>query len=168
MKPFHRADLLKIAEADQPAILALNNRHARETSWLEPAKLRHLLGQAYLARRIGQDDALLLAFDENADYDSANFLWFRQRYRRFAYVDRIIVAEHARGQGLARRLYEALFDKATADGHTMVACEVNRDPPNPGSDAFHAALGFEEVGRAAIYGGERTVRYLVRPLGGGG
>lgn len=158
------ADLTPLDEEALPAILALNNEHARELSWLEMPKLRHLVGQAFLALRAGEADAFLLAFDQDADYDSENFLWFRARYPRFAYVDRVAVASHARGRGLARAFYEALFAKARAAGHTMVACEVNSDPPNPGSDAFHAAMGFREVGSAAIYGGERTVRYFVREL----
>ncbi len=158
------ADLEPIGEEALPAILALNNEHARELSWLELPKLRHLVGEAFLAIRAGKADAFLLAFDQDADYDSENFLWFRARYPHFAYVDRVAVAGHARGRGLARAFYEALFAKARAAGHTLVACEVNSDPPNPGSDAFHAAMGFREVGSAAIYGGERTVRYFVREL----
>ena len=157
-------DAKPIDLASRPAILTLNNAHARETSWLDPDRFDHLIGQAYLALRVGEADTFLLAFDQDADYDSANYVWFRARYPRFAYVDRIIVAEHARGRGLARLLYERLFERALVDGHTMVACEVNSDPPNPGSDAFHAAMGFAPVGEATIYGDERTVRYLVRPL----
>ena len=153
-----------ITGADLAAVLDLNNRHARELSLLDAAKLDRLVGEAYLALQAGRGDAFLLAFDQGADYDSPNYLWFKARYPRFAYVDRVAVAGHARGKGLARRFYEALFEKARADGHEMVACEVNRDPPNPESDAFHAAMGFEEVGNAAIYGGERTVRYLVKSL----
>ncbi|MCO5162340.1 MAG: GNAT family N-acetyltransferase [Mesorhizobium sp.] len=157
-------DLDRIGEANLSAILALNNEHARELSWLELPKLRHLVGEAFLALRAGEADAFLLAFDQDADYDSENFLWFKARYARFAYVDRVAVASHARGRGLARAFYETLFEKARAAGHTVVTCEVNSDPPNPGSDAFHAAMGFREVGSAAIYGGERTVRYFVRDL----
>jgi predicted GNAT superfamily acetyltransferase len=158
------ADLTPLDEEALPAILALNNEHARELSWLELPRLRHLVGEAFLALRAGEADAFLLAFDQDADYDSENFLWFRARYPRFAYVDRVAVAVHARGRGLARAFYEALFEKARTAGHTIVGCEVNSDPPNPGSDAFHAAMGFREVGSAAIYGGERTVRYFVREL----
>ncbi len=158
------ADFEPIGEEALPAILALNNEHARELSWLELPKLRHLVGEAFLALRAGEADAFLLAFDQDADYDSVNFLWFKARYPRFAYVDRVAVASHARGRGLARAFYETLFARARAAGHTVVACEVNSDPPNPGSDAFHAAMGFREVGSAAIYGGERSVRYFVREL----
>ena len=88
----------------EPAVLVLNNRHAEELSWLEPEQLSHLISQAFYARRIGAVEAFLIAFDQDADYDSPNFLWFKSRYARFVYVDRIAVAETARGQGHARRV----------------------------------------------------------------
>jgi predicted GNAT superfamily acetyltransferase len=145
-------------------LLALNNEHAQELSWLAPERLTHLVQQAFVARRIGDVDAFLLAFDQEADYDSPNFLWFRARYPSFVYVDRIVVAASARGRGLARKLYGALFTEASRAGHSCVVCEVNSAPPNPESDAFHAALGFTEVGSAAIHNGSKTVRYLARQL----
>jgi uncharacterized protein len=157
-------DLMPIRPGDLDAILALNNDHARELSWLEPEKLEHLVGEAFLALRAPRFEAFMLAFDQDADYGSENFLWFKARYPRFAYVDRVAVAAEARGQGLARAFYEALVDRARSSDHTLVTAEVNSDPPNPGSDAFHAAMGFEEVGSAAVYGGQRSVRYYVRRL----
>ena len=144
-------------------LLALNNAHAVELSWLEPPRLAHLVGEAFLAERIGLADALLLAFDQDADYDSPNFLWFRERYRSFVYVDRIVVAGAARGRGHARRLYGDLFEQALAAGHERVVCEVNSDPPNLASDAFHADLGFETVGVGTLANG-KTVNYLARAL----
>ena len=159
------------AEASQTqplgrALLALNNAHARELSWLEPMRLEHLVSEALLARRIGELDAFLLAFDQNARYDSPNFIWFRARYPRFVYVDRIVVASSARGRGCARRLYDDLFEHAVCAGPDRIVCEVNQSPPNPASDAFHAALGFVEVGTASVCDGSRTVRYLSRDLTG--
>ncbi len=148
----------------EAALLALNNDHAAELSLLDGAGLDALLCQAFYARRIGELDAALIAFDEGADYASPNFLWFRERYPRFAYVDRVVTAPHARGRGLARRLYLDLFDAAKAAGHNRIVCEVNREPPNPASDAFHAALGFTEVGEAEIHGGSKTVRYLEKRI----
>jgi predicted GNAT superfamily acetyltransferase len=148
----------------RPAVLALNNEHAAELSWLEPQRLAELLGEAFYARRIGALEAFIMTFDQDARYDSPNFLWFRERYPRFVYVDRVVVATEARGRGHARRLYEDLFDHARRAGHSIVTCEVNADPPNPVSDAFHAALGFGEVGAATIHGGQKTVRYYVKTL----
>lgn len=158
---------LAVADLDTPdgaALLALNNAHAVELSWLEPARLAHLVAQAFLARRVGVADALLLTFDQDADYDSPNFLWFRARYPTFVYVDRVVVADSARGRGLAKALYDDLFAAAKAAGHERIVCEVNSDPPNPASDAFHAALGFVPVGTAEIHGGKKTVTYLERRL----
>ena len=153
-----------LAGPDGEALLALNNAHAVELSWLEPERLAHLVAEAFAARRVGVADALLLTFDQAADYDSVNFLWFRERYPAFVYVDRVVVADAARGRGLARRLYDDLFATAKAAGHERIVCEVNSDPPNPASDKFHAALGFVSVGTAAIHGGKKTVTYLERAL----
>ncbi|MDQ2704720.1 MAG: GNAT family N-acetyltransferase [Pseudomonadota bacterium] len=149
----------------ESAILALNNEHAEELSWLEAERLSFLIGEAFYARCIGTLDAFLLAFDQDASYDSPNFLWFKARYPRFVYVDRIAVGGPARGRGHARRLYHDLFDVAAGNGHDIVVCEVNSDPPNPASDAFHAALGFLEIGHASIHGGRKSVRYFARSLG---
>jgi uncharacterized protein len=142
------------------AVLELNNAHAAELSLLGVSTLRALLRQAFYARRIGSLEAFLLALDERADYDSPNYLWFRARYSRFVYVDRIVVEQAARGRGHARRLYADLIEHAVAVGHNIIVCEVNSQPPNPASDAFHAALGFTEVGAAAVHGGAKMVRYL--------
>jgi uncharacterized protein len=157
--------LVPIAEsAAAAALLALNNAHAVELSFLDPARLKIILDQAFYARRIGDVDAFLLALDHTAHYDSPNYLWFRQRFQRFVYVDRIAVAPAARGCGHARRLYADLFRLAAEAGHDTVLCEINLDPPNPASDALHAALGFVDVGRASIHGGKKTVRYFARTL----
>ena len=160
-----RAAPLPISRDLHGEVLALNNAHAVELSWLEPGELFALLGQAFYARRVGKLDAFLLAFDQGASYDSPNYLWFRERYPRFVYVDRVVVAAGARGHGLARLLYDDLFRCARVAGHDLVVCEVNVEPPNPVSDALHAALGFAEVGRASIDEGKKTVRYLRLSLG---
>jgi uncharacterized protein len=144
------------------------------TTWTTPTRPRHRSWRQQIGTpwsvppstpvNIANARAFLIAFDQNAAYDSANYLWFRQRLPRFVYVDRIVVAANHRGQGLARRLYEDLFERARAAGHQWIACEVNIEPPNPGSDAFHARLGFNEIGRATLAHNGKTVRYLTRRL----
>ncbi len=147
------------------ALLALNAAHAVELSPLTRARFASLAAHACHARRTAAGDAFLLAFDERADYDSPNFLWFRARRARFVYVDRVCVAPARRGAGLARLLYAGLEAAARASGHDRIVCEVNATPPNPVSDAFHAALGFSPVGAATRAGPEpKTVRFLERLL----
>jgi predicted GNAT superfamily acetyltransferase len=156
--------IASIGAAEHARILALNNVHAVETSYLDAARLTQMLDEAFLATRIGAVDAFLIVFDQEARYDSPNFAWFRAKYPDFVYVDRIITGPNARGRGYARALYQDLFEKAAARGHKRVVCEVNLDPPNPGSDAFHAALGFAEVGRQVLPGSGKTVRYLSKNI----
>ena len=158
------APISRVLAEDEAAILALNNEHAAELSWLEPERLSFLLGEAFYARRIGDLEAFIMTFDQDARYDSPNFVWFRERYPRFVYVDRVVVAAQARGRGHARRLYQDLFSHVERAGHTLVTCEVNTDPPNPASDAFHAAFGFTEAGDAVIHGGKKAVRYYIRRI----
>ncbi|TIW95082.1 MAG: GNAT family N-acetyltransferase [Mesorhizobium sp.] len=158
------APISRVSAVDEAAILTLNNEHAAELSWLEPERLSFLLGEAFYTRRIGDLEAFIMTFDQDARYDSPNFVWFRERYPRFVYVDRVVVAAQARGRGHARRLYQDLFGHVERAGHTLVTCEVNTDPPNPASDAFHAALGFAEAGDAVIHGGKKAVRYYIRRI----
>jgi hypothetical protein len=149
--------------AGEAKLLALNNLHELETSHVDAAAWRSMIGEAFAATVADGNAGFLLAFDQAAAYDSVNFRWFRARRPRFVYVDRIVVAPEHRKRGIGRLLYEDLFARAKAAGHDRVCCEVNLVPPNPGSDAFHERLGFSEVGRGALYGG-RVVRYLERPL----
>ncbi len=162
--------ILEAGPVPSAALLALNQADADRLSPLTAERLTALIGRAFMACRIGEADALLIAFDQDADYDSPNFLWFRARCRRFVYIDRVVVDPACRGRGLARHLYAALFARAAEAGHDRVVCEVNQVPPNPGSDAFHAALGFAPVGTAAIAtatGNGKIVRYLSRTIESG-
>lgn len=147
-----------------PGLLALNNHFARELSYLSPEKAAHLVRDAFMACRIGETDALLLAFDQDAAYENPNFDWFRSRFDRFVYIDRVVVSPAMRGRGLAQALYRALFRRAAVRGHAQIVCEINLEPPNPGSDAFHAALGFEQIGLAILPAAGKTVRYFSRRI----
>ena len=145
------------------ALHQLNQDHAVELSSLTPATFQNMIISASYTRCV-DDGALLIAFDQDNDYDSPNFQWFRARYARFIYVDRVVVSPERRGEGLARLLYDDLFAFARRAGHERIVAEVNSDPPNPGSDAFHAAMGFGTVGEARLADRGKSVRYIARAL----
>ena len=86
-----------------PALLSLNNAFAAELSFLTPEQAALLVARSFMAARVGQADALLLAFDQDATYNNPNFAWFKARFPRFVYVDRVVVAPAARGRAPARR-----------------------------------------------------------------
>ena len=154
-----------LAPDDYPAILALNEASVEFTSPLYMSELDGLVGEATYARGIGDPlQGFLLAMDPHSAYESVNYLWFRERYADFLYIDRIVIDTTAQGRGLGRALYADLFAFARDAGIGRICCEVNFDPPNPTSDAFHKALGFMETGRATINDGKKTVRYLEKRI----
>jgi len=159
-----------VREHDLDAVLALNNTAGRSILVLDAAQLRYFYEHAdyfRVAEIDGQLAGFLIALRDGRDYGSPNYRWFDEHYPSFVYIDRIVVTPTARGRGYARRLYDDVFRHAARVGHECVMCEVNSEPPNPASDAFHLALGFVEVGSAAIHGGSKVVRYLARSTGVG-
>lgn len=106
----------------------------------------------------------VLALHPGSDYESENYRWFEARGTDSLYVDRIVIGEESRGRGLGQVLYERVFDAAAEEGRAEVTCEVNIEPPNPGSQLFHRRLGFEEVGRQGTKGGSVLVSLLAVPV----
>ncbi|MDJ0922347.1 MAG: GNAT family N-acetyltransferase [Henriciella sp.] len=101
------------------------------------------------------------------DYPSANLRWFEARLAReggdVIYVDRIAVSDCARGRRLGEKLYQAAFSAFAHRGE--IGCEVNIEPPNPGSHRFHQRLGFKQIGERSYDEGRKSVAYYVRALG---
>jgi len=157
--------LVEPASLDIDALLALSNAHEREIGRFTRNDFAELVGLSFRTRMTEARDAFLIALAERAPADAPNYHWFSERISRFVYIDRVVVGEQVRRRGLARLLYDDLFEAARRAGYARVCCEVNIDPPNPGSDAFHMRLGFQEIGRAYLPTREKTVRYLVRELG---
>jgi uncharacterized protein len=78
-------------------------------------------------------------------------------------VGRIVVDPEFRGQGIARALYENVFELARSQQQSLIVCEVNVHPPNPASDLFHKRLGFMDVGESLIPSGN-CVQYLAKEI----
>jgi hypothetical protein len=97
-------------------------------------------------------------------YASENYRWFSERYNEFIYVDRIVVSEQARNRGVGVELYRLVTEYAGKNGVPRVLCEVNLEPPNPGSLRFHKRIGFVEVGEQRTKGGTYRVSLLAKDL----
>ena len=153
--------VLRDAQAeDLEVCLALNEANLPHVSTLtlgEFARLQQESCYCKVAELAGEFGGFLLAFDRSADYHSVNFLWFREHYTSFAYIDRIVIAPSARRKGVAGKLYKDLEQFAAQRGFTELTCEYNLRPENRQSEAFHAELGFFEVGRQETEGGKKLV-----------
>ena len=148
---------------DVDALLALNNAAVPAVNTLDDTALLRLAGMGRV--RLVRADAILgfvLTLQAGQPYESGNYLWFNEHYGHFLYVDRIVVAETARGRGVGRALYEDAMAQARATAAGRICCEVNLDPPNPGSFAFHGNLGFTAL--CARPNDGKTVAMMVREL----
>lgn len=146
-------------------MLELNTRFEALLSPLDRAGIEALVGASFAARVAEPRAALLIAFDQSADYDSPNFLWFRERYPKFVYVDRVAVNPDRGLKGVGTALYDDLSALARSAGYPMICAEVNTDPPNDQSIAFHQRRGFATVGEARLEDRGKSVRYFARDLG---
>ncbi len=105
-------------------------------------------GEEELAARIeryGSSHAWLVAEHggEVVGYAYATAFNERPAYRWSASVS-VYVAEAARGQGIGRALYQALFDRLRERGFRMACAGITL--PNEASLGLHEALGFERTG----------------------
>jgi len=156
-----------LTPTDVPALVAINDDAHPAVPITSAQEFEALVAHADLAlvaERDGEQVGFLLALRPGRDYESENYRFFSARSNDFLYVDRIVLAPAARGAGLGRELYGRVFDAARAAGASEVTCEVNVEPPNPESLAFHAALGFTEVARQSTKGGAVVVALLAAPV----
>ena len=156
------------SDADLAAVLELNQTHLPAVGPLDAESLAHLHDLAVhhgVADDGGTVVGALIGLDgPGRDYGSHNYAWFSERFERFLYVDRIMIAESRHGRGLGRRLYEGFL--ATADGHRLLLAEVNVRPRNEGSLAFHDRMGFEALAERESPTGEVRVVMLARAIDG--
>jgi predicted GNAT superfamily acetyltransferase len=135
--------------ADFSRILALNEESVHFLSPLNMERLQILHDESVYHRVIeidGDIRGFLLAVRENSSYDSPNYLWFKNRYAKFIYIDRVVVWKATQGQKLGKFLYEDLFAFAKSAELNPITCEFDVEPPNLPSQRFHEAFGFREVG----------------------
>ncbi len=159
--------------ADYAAVLAMNEGALPHVSSLTESEFSVLAGQCFYFGVACVDGAVagfLMALRPGENYQSLNYRWFCERYENFVYIDRIVVAPQFNGLGIGRALYADVEQAALLSGEAGVApiltCEVNLEPPNPGSAAFHKKLGFAEVGQLVADEG-KLVSLMVKAVGGG-
>lgn len=105
---------------DAAELAARIERYGRSHAWLVAEREGRVVGYAYAT-----------AFNE------------RRAYRWSASVS-VYVAEDARGSGVGRALYGALFDRLRERGFRMACAGITL--PNEASCGLHKSLGFELVG----------------------
>lgn len=154
--------------ADADAVLAINKECVPEVGELTAERLAYFEEKASFFVVIEIEDTVvgfLIGLDEEAtDYPSPNYAWFSERYRQFAYIDRIALSAPARGLGFGPTLYRSFEAWAFGHGKPVLLAEVNTIPDNPRSHRFHEAFGFRELDRVRPYGPDEEVAMYEKRL----
>lgn len=156
----------ELERRDHDRVLKLNQASVQELSPLDEPRLEYILALAHrslvAASADGDVIAFALAIAPGTDYDSLNYTTLGEMFESFLYLDRIAVADSARRKGLGAALYDAMEIAAAPFGRMV--CDVNIEPRNDASLAFHAARGYREVGELA-HGDVKTVALMSKELG---
>ena len=147
-------------------LLALNELALPHVTSMSSAGFAHLMGQSSIAlvvEEVGVPDPFPIGFclvlGPGLDYQSVNYRWVMDRYADALYLDRVVVDADRRGRGVGQRIYAEVQRLMRSDWPKFptLALEVNLEPPNPESLAFHRKLGFDAVGEQMTPYGARVL-----------
>ena len=141
--------------ADLARVLEINNANTPGVSELTMSELETDIENCLHALAIdnehGEVCAFCITFAPDAPDAGTNHRWFAERYENFVYLDRIAIDSNHQNRGLGAQLYQSVENMMLQSSeHSMLCCEVNLKPPNPGSLRFHHRIGFTEVGQQSF------------------
>ena len=150
--------------ADLVRVLEINNANTPGVSELTMSELesdiKNCLHALAIDNEKGEVCAFCITFAPDAPDAGANHQWFAKRYNSFVYLDRIAIDSNYQNRGLGVLLYQSVEQQmCDAAEHSLLCCEVNLEPPNPGSLRFHHRIGFTEVGQQS-FDNEHSVSLL--------
>jgi predicted GNAT superfamily acetyltransferase len=155
LKNVDREDIetvVRINKAGQPGVCALSSSEI--TQHHEHATLFCVLMNE------GQPAGYVIAYGSDKSYSGEEFNWFVKNVGdSFLYIDQIAIDANHRASGLGSHLYAELKSYAYKNQYPYLVCEVNLEPPNPVSMAFHQKNGFVQVGQLHVSDG-RTVALM--------
>lgn len=142
--------VLSAASVDHTdAIIRLSQTGLNSASPLNEDSLAALLHICCWFRVLSVDGHIVgyaCAMDRQAAYAGEAFHCFRARFRQnFLHIDQVVIAPEFRRQGFGRLLYNDIENFARSEDVDLLTCEVDRNPTDPPSHAFHLRQGFVEL-----------------------
>ncbi|MCW2801513.1 MAG: acetyltransferase, family [Aeromicrobium sp.] len=131
-----------MTHSDFDSIVHLNQNALEGVGPLDNESLSLLVkmsDQALVVDDEGDIAGFVITLPPGTEYDSSRYRWFEDKLvDDYVYLDRIVVSDEHRREGVASRLYDEV------EGELPIALEVYET--NDVSLAFHESRGFEEVG----------------------
>ncbi len=158
LRNVEHSDIDKIVSINESAIPAVNYVSYNEFEWFLHKKLYFKLAENFH----GAISGFLLVLPSGLEYKSLNYKWFSGKYKKFAYIDRIVIMDEFRNNGIGKGLYLDL-EKSISD-YELIACEFNIEPPNPISKKFHESLNYENVGYQLTENATKKVSLMIKKI----
>ena len=156
----------QITPHDIEMVLAINNDAIPAVNSLTANELTDIINISEKSWVVDEGDEIvgvLIVIGPGESYGSANYTWLNSQFTDFCYVDRIIIASSGKRKGHGKALYLALEEHAASTGKKVLLCEVNVEPENPQSMAFHASLGWVPF-QDREHGPGKVVRYFKKSM----
>jgi hypothetical protein len=135
---------------DLATIWRINEANVPEVGSVSLDRLRYLVGESAIALAADLDGDVVgfcLVLAPGSGYDSSNYRWFAEHRPAAWYLDRVAIDAGRWGVGVGRALYDEVVVRLERRGVGALGLEVNSDPPNDRSLAFHQRQGFVELER---------------------
>ena len=158
LRDAEHSDIDKIVRINESAIPAVNYVSYNEFEWFLHRKLYFKIAE----NSHGAISGFLLVLPSGLDYKSLNYKWFSGRYEKFAYIDRIVIMDEFKKNGIGKSLYQDL--EKNISEYELIACEFNIEPPNPISKKFHESLNYENVGYQLTENETKKVSLMIKKI----
>lgn len=158
----------RIEPKDYTYVLKINEENVDVLIPMDSEELEYLNNKAALFHIIyvdGVPAGFIIALREGLkEYDYKSYKWFEDRYPSFLYIDRIVIERKFWQKGLGRKLYQYAIDYAKEKEICIIAAAITTKPYNEESMAFHARMGFTEVGEQLIRNDTVKISQQVKEL----
>lgn len=151
-----------VKQSDFERVLELNDRAVPRVNAIGKEELLYFQKNSRFFWVVKYDSVIagfMIVLPPDLDYQSLNYRFFLHNYDDFLYVDRIVVDPEFQRKGIGKRLYEKISSEFP---QSKITCEVNVEPDNPESLAFHKAMGFKEIAQQVTESGKKRVSFQVR------
>ena len=100
-----------------------------------------------------------VVMNNNSNYKSLNYQYFKRKYTDFLYIDRVAVVNKAQRMGVGSSMYKKLYE-LNSEVPIPICCEVNTIPLNQQSLDFHSKQKFIKIEEVKF--GKKRVAMLVK------
>ena len=152
------SDLSTIRSINEESIPAVNSVSEKEFIWFYQNSI-------YFKKALINETLVgfLLVLPMNISYQSLNYNWFSERFRDFAYIDRIAVKKDFKSSGVGVSLYSDL-EMSLPKNIKFIACEYNIKPLNQVSKNFHKRMNYENVGFQLTENNTKEVSLMIKKI----